>query len=193
MQNFFVPILGMIAICVLLFVFILPADQRLEELEADISSTEQRIRDRKNAASLLQNKLTSLRQSQAARKDKLTKLEKELQAWQEELGSTSQFSLPETAPFPRSPDMLPGAVSTKAADSGLTDIDVRLLKPYPGQAPHTIGVRVSGTGSSVSELRTFVRNLLETPYIASIDQLELRTCRDGICVDLKLSVPLSYE
>jgi hypothetical protein len=183
----------MIAICVLLFGFILPADKRLEELKTDISSTEKRIQDRKNAASLLQSKLASLRQAQAARKDKLTRLEKELHAWQEELGSTTQFSLPETGPFPRSPDMLPGAVSAKAADSGLTDIEARLLTPHPGQAAHTVGVRVSGTGSSVSDLRTFVRTLLETPYIASIDQLELRTCRDGLCVDLKLSVPLSYE
>ncbi len=188
-QNHFVSILGVVAICILLFVFILPAQNQVKRIQEEVAATKDEIKSHQSALSLLQNKLASLRQTQAERIDQFQELESELDALQAQLGEKIIFHLPDTGPFPLSTDMLPQVMKKMADKQGLQEVIIDLQEPIYAPDWPSIAVTITAYGS-LPNFRAFLIHLLETPYVAEIDELQLASCKSGICLDMKISIRL---
>jgi hypothetical protein len=74
-----------------------------------------------------------------------------------------------------------------AGNQELTDIAVGLQEAETFQDQPGIVSRISASGS-LEDIRNFLIQLLETPYVASLNQIELTTCKDLICLNLEISV-----
>ena len=187
LQNHFVSILGVVAICILLFVFILPAKHRPDHIQEDLAAAKEEMRGHKAALSLLENKLSSMRQTRSEREDTFQELETELDTLQAKLSEKIVFNLPEISPFPDSVDMLPKVLQEMAGKHGLRKVIIDLKKPpyalnWPG-----IAVTMTATGT-LPDFRAFVIHLLETPYVAAINELQFSSCKNGICLNIDLSI-----
>ncbi|MBS3778991.1 MAG: hypothetical protein KGY41_01205 [Desulfovermiculus sp.] len=188
-QNHFVSILGLIAICILLFAFIFPTKHRIEDIQGKIISVQEEVNGHQSAISLLENKLASLRQTRAKRKDQFQELESELETLQEKLGEKVIFHLPEISPFPESADMLPKRFKDMAGKLGLQEMIVDMYEPAHKMNGPSIAVTITASGS-LPDFRAFLIQLLETSYVAAINQLQLSSCQSGLCLDLDLMIRL---
>ena len=188
-QNHFVSILGVIAICILLFAFILPTKHRIEDMQGEIISVQEEVNGHQSAISLLENKLASLRQTRTKRKDQFQELESELETLQAKLTEKIIFHLPEISPFPESADMLPKILKDMAGKLGLQEVIIDLQEPAHQFNGPSMAVTITASGS-LPDFRAFFIQLLETSYVASINQLQFSSCQSGLCLDLDLTIRL---
>lgn len=186
-QSLFVPLLGMGAICILILVFIIPTQHRVGGIQEDIQTYDQQINDHQAALTLLEKKLASVRKTQAKQQDQVEQLQAELTDLQTKLGEITPFSLPQVSPFPNQVHLLPQVLGEMAENQELTNVAVGLQEAEAFQDQPGIVSRISASGS-VSDIRNFLIQLLETPYVASLNQIELTTCKNLICLNLKISV-----
>ena len=189
MQNLFVLFLGMGAICILIFVFIIPTQHGVGEIQEEIQTCEQQINDHQAALDLLEEKLASVHKKRAKQQEKVELLQAELAEVQTKLAEITPFSLPQVSPFPNPVHLLPRVLGEMARSKDLTRIAINLQEREEFQDRPGIVSRISASGS-LSDIRNFVIQLLETPYVSSLNQIELTTCKDLICLDLQLSVSL---
>lgn len=188
-QNHFVSILGGMAICILLFVFILPVKHQIEKIQEEISAAKEEIQGHQSALSLLENKLTSLRQTRTKRQDQFQELESEIDILQAQISEKIIFHLPEIGPFPDSIDMLPQVLKEMAHRQGLHEVLIDLKKPpYQLNWPSTAAT-ITASGS-LSDFRAFLIQLLETPYVFAIDEFQFFSCKSGLCLDMDLTIRL---
>lgn len=189
LQSLFVPLLGIGAIFILVFVFIIPAQHQLDEIQNDMQEYDQQIDDQQAALDLVEEKLASVHESRTKQRDQAEQLQTELKALQTKLGEITPFSLPEITPFPKPVHMLPKMLEEMAGSHELTNIAVDLQHAGSFQdRPNSVS-RIAAAGS-LHDIRDFLIQLLETPYVAALNQIELTNCRDRICLDLQLSVSL---
>jgi len=186
-QSLSVPLLGIAAICILLFGFIIPAQHQMSAIGEDIRACDRQITDSQAALALLEEKLASVRNIKAKQQEKVEQLQAELTDLQTRLGEITPFSLPRVSPFPNPAHLLPQALGEMAGNQELTDIAVGLQEAETFQDQPGIVSRISASGS-LEDIRNFLIQLLETPYVASLNQIELTTCKDLICLNLEISV-----
>ncbi|MFP4429272.1 MAG: hypothetical protein ACLFPB_08130, partial [Desulfovermiculus sp.] len=182
-QNFFVPLLAIGAICILVFVFVIPTQHQVGEIQKDIQTYDRQIDDHRDALALLEEKLDSVRTTQAKQQDQAEELQTELNDLQTKLGEITPFSLPQTKPFSKPVHLLPQVLGEMAESQDLNNIAVDWQEAEAMQDQPGIVSRISASGS-LSDIRNFLIQLLETPYVASLNQIELTTCKDRICLDL---------
>jgi Tfp pilus assembly protein PilO len=153
----------------------------------DIRACDRQITDSQAALALLEEKLASVRKTKAKQQEKVEQLQAELTDLQTRLGQITPFSLPRVSPFPNPAHLLPQALGEMAGSQELTDIAVGLQEAETFQDQPGIVSRISASGS-LEDIRNFLIQLLETPYVASLNQIELTTCKDLICLNLEISV-----
>lgn len=188
-QNFLVPLLAIGAICILVFVFVIPTQHHVGEIQKDIQTYDRQIDDHRDALALLEEKLDSVRTTQAKQQDQVEELQTELNDLQTKLGEITPFSLPQVKPFSKPVHLLPQVLGEMAESQDLNNIAVDWQEAEAMQDQPGIVSTISASGS-LSDIRNFLIQLLETPYVASLNQIELTTCKDRICLDLQLSVSL---
>ena len=189
LQFFFVPILGVLAILVLLFFILLPAEQDLDKVHRDIHSLKQTIQKRQDMVSLLKQRLISLRSAHREQKKDLKQLQARLTREQSTLGQITAYTLPEISPFPDAPDMLPQILKETVHKNGLHNVLLRMRDKEDSEKGKQVIARVTASGS-LPRIRSYVISLLETSYVASVNQIKLESCKQGLCLDINFTVIL---